>query len=323
MLAGIATAKDAVDVIAFAEAARVWAQQARLGTSAVNHATVIKMRAERRLADAVDEGQKAGQIAVKGQHSSSPSEDDKRPVSIADIGITNPGRLAEAREIRDNYSDDDLIGLQHQADEADEVLSRKELIRKGKAAAAAADRARRAAERAAAPPEVATGLRLAYADPPYLGQGHLYPEHPDARDWDDPATHRALITQLQDEYPDGWALSASSPSLGVLLPMCPDDYRIGAWVKPFAAFKANVRVAYTWEPVIWRGGRLSSRDGAPVGRDHLSQAIMMQAGLTGAKPPEFCRWVAMLLGYDPARDALEDLFPGTGIMGDVLEEMRA
>jgi len=46
----------------------VWAQQARLGTSAVNHATVIKMRAERRLADAVDKGQKAGQpqIATQG-----------------------------------------------------------------------------------------------------------------------------------------------------------------------------------------------------------------------------------------------------------------
>ena len=60
MLAEIATAGDAVNVIAFAEAARVWAQQAKLGTSAVNHATVIKMRAERRLADAVDEGQKQG-----------------------------------------------------------------------------------------------------------------------------------------------------------------------------------------------------------------------------------------------------------------------
>lgn len=134
MLAGIATAKDAVDVIAFAEAARVWAQQAKLGTSAVNHATVIKMRAERRLADAVDEGQKQGQIATKesgiNQHQGvrPPDTQTTPPLStLGDIGVDRK-RLHEARKIRDNYTDDDLIDLQRQADEADEVLSRKELV---------------------------------------------------------------------------------------------------------------------------------------------------------------------------------------------------
>jgi len=162
-------------------------------------------------------------------------------------------------------------------------------------------------------------MRLAYADPPYLGCGHLYPEHPDARLWDDPLTHFALIQQLVDEYPDGWALSASSTSLHPILLMCPSDVRIAAWVKPFAAFKRNVRIAYTWEPVIFRGGRVSSKDGAPVGRDHLSQGITLRRGLTGAKPPQFCRWVADLLGYIEG-DTLEDLFPGTGIMGKTLAQ---
>ncbi len=131
MLAGIATAKDAVDVIAFAEAARVWAQQAKLGTSAVNHATVIKLRAERRMADAVDEGQAAGQIATSRDGGRPPKMPPKgggitKP-TLEDIGVQQQ-RLAEARKIRDTYTDDDLLGLQHDADERDEVLSRKDLL---------------------------------------------------------------------------------------------------------------------------------------------------------------------------------------------------
>jgi len=162
-------------------------------------------------------------------------------------------------------------------------------------------------------------MRFAFADPPYLGCSKLYPEHPEAHVWDDPKTHRALIGRLVAEYPDGWALSLSSRSLHTLLPMCPPDVRIAAWVKPFAAFKANVRIAYTWEPVIFRGGRLSSKDGAPVGRDHLSQVITLKRGLVGAKPERFCTWVLDLLGYDHERDTLDDLFPGTGVMGRVLD----
>jgi len=163
-------------------------------------------------------------------------------------------------------------------------------------------------------------LRFAYADPPYLGQGKRY-DHPDSRTWDDPETHRRHIDRLGAEYPDGWALSASAPSLPVLLPMCPPDVRIAAWVKPFAAFKANVRVAYTWEPVIFHGGRVSSRDGANVTRDHLSEVITLRRGLVGAKPPAFCRWVLDLLSYDEG-DTLDDLFPGTGIMREVLAQTR-
>ena len=123
MLADIATAADAVHVIRFAEAARVWAQQATLGTSAVNHATVIKMRAERRLANAVDQGQQTGQIARPHVRS------DARPPGITPIDeIVDTRRLAEARKIRDTYTDEDLAELRRRADDADEVLSRKDLI---------------------------------------------------------------------------------------------------------------------------------------------------------------------------------------------------
>lgn len=159
-------------------------------------------------------------------------------------------------------------------------------------------------------------MTFAYADPPYLGCGKkLYDaHHPDAADWDDPDTHRILVARLMTEYPDGWALSASSTSMQEILPMCPSDVRIAAWVKPFAAFKRNVRNAYTWEPVILRGGRASSSDGAPVTRDHLAEPIAMLRGLPGAKPDRFCDWVLAMLGAIPG-DAIDDLFPGTGAMG--------
>jgi hypothetical protein len=166
-------------------------------------------------------------------------------------------------------------------------------------------------------------MRFAYADPPYLGCGKLYvKEHPDALAWDEPSTHAALIERLVLDYPDGWAMSASTPSLHVILPLCPREVRVASWVKPFAAFKRNVRVAYTWEPVIVYRGRVSSKDGAMVNRDHLAESITMKKGLTGAKPERFCRWVLDLLGWKPG-DVVDDLYPGTGVFTRVLRAAEA
>lgn len=163
-------------------------------------------------------------------------------------------------------------------------------------------------------------MKFAYADPPYLGCCGLYDHHhPDGRCWDESPTHAALIARLVAEYPDGWAMSLSSTSLRDILPMCPPDVRVAAWVKPFAAFKRNVRNAYTWEPVILRGGRVSSKDGAPVTRDHLAEPITLQRGLTGAKPQRFNRWVLDMLGHIDG-DQVDDLFPGTGGMSAVLAQ---
>jgi hypothetical protein len=163
-------------------------------------------------------------------------------------------------------------------------------------------------------------MRFAYADPPYYGCCKLYEHyHPDDRCWDDLDTHAHLIWRLCAAHPDGWALSLSSTSLRAILPLCPDNIRIAAWVKPFAAFKRNVRNAYTWEPVIVRGGRLSSKDGAPVTRDHLSVPITLQRGLTGAKPAKFNRWVLDMLGYIDGQDTIDDLYPGTGGMSAAVD----
>lgn len=161
-------------------------------------------------------------------------------------------------------------------------------------------------------------MKLAYADPVYLGCSKLYPEHPESYIWDDPESHRQLLADLDRDY-DGWAYSLSSTTLPILLPLAPAGVRIAAWVKPFAAFKKNVRCAYTWEPVLFKPGRDRSADGAPVTRDHLAEPIALKRGLTGAKPEAFCRWVGSLLGWMPG-DELVDIFPGTGVMGRVMDQ---
>lgn len=160
-------------------------------------------------------------------------------------------------------------------------------------------------------------MRVAYADPPYLGQGaRLY----QAPEWDVLDRHLVLLAQLESDFPDGWALSCSSPSLRHLLPHCPDDARVAAWVKPFCAFKRGVRPCYAWEPVIYRGGRNRHHPPPVKGgaqttpKDYLAESITLRKGLTGAKPEKFCRWVLDLLNVQPG-DEVIDLFPGTAVMG--------
>jgi hypothetical protein len=159
-------------------------------------------------------------------------------------------------------------------------------------------------------------MKFAYADPPYFGCGKLYKEHPNWMECDAIEWHQSLIDRLVSEYPDGWALSMTSGNLHDLLPYIPKEARIAAWVKPFAIFKPNVNPAYTWEPVVFMGGRKGDRTRSTI-RDHLACNITLKKGLTGAKPEAFCGWILDLLGYQPG-DTLDDLFPGTGIMTDVL-----
>lgn len=157
-------------------------------------------------------------------------------------------------------------------------------------------------------------MRFAYADPPYIGQAKKrYSHDPNCAEVD----HEALIQRLVSEYPDGWALSCSSPTLKTILPMCPDTVRVMAWMKPFCAFKANVNPAYAWEPVIVSGGRKRTRQ-QPTVRDWVSANITLKKGLCGAKPEGFCNWLLDVLNVE-AGDTLDDLFPGTGIVTECFE----
>lgn len=172
-------------------------------------------------------------------------------------------------------------------------------------------------------------MKAAYADPPYLGCGksHYGDIHERAADFDDPRTHRELIARLCDEY-EAWALSLHTPSLQWYLAtleemgLRSDNFRIGAWVKPFAAFKPNVTRAYCWEPVIFRfsPARPRSRE-QDTWRDFISCPITMRRGFTGAKPERFCHWVFEGLNLEPA-DEFTDLFPGSGAAGSAWESWR-
>jgi hypothetical protein len=162
-------------------------------------------------------------------------------------------------------------------------------------------------------------MRFAYADPPYLGMAQNY-DHPDTLIYNTVDGHRALIERLSDEFPDGWAYSLNTPTLRTILPLCPDDCRVAAWVKPFASFKPGVNPAYAWEPLIWRGGRKRGRDRRTT-RDWVACSIALRKGFFGAKPAGFCWWLFDLLGME-IEDEFADLFPGSGGVERAWKEWR-
>ena len=158
-------------------------------------------------------------------------------------------------------------------------------------------------------------LTFAYADPPYPGQSAKhYADHPD---YAGEVNHAALVDDLLDYA--GWALSTHVAGLFLVQRILCDrglevskDYRVMVWVKPFAAFKRNVKVAYTWEPVFVRSVRTPEPGmGMEVLRDHVAEPIARGSGVVGAKPERFCRWLFEVAGLDRS-DTFVDLFPGSG-----------
>lgn len=169
--------------------------------------------------------------------------------------------------------------------------------------------------------QASPAMHFAYADPPYLGCCNLY-QHEHGDDgwcWDDLDTHERLVERLCAQYTDGWALSASTPSLWDLLPLCPREARVGAWLKSFASFKPNVNPGYCWEPVIYYGGRQPRSRTEPTVRDFIVAPITLRRGLTGAKPTVVGQWILDFLGYREG-DTIDDLYPGTNAIARALSE---
>lgn len=164
-------------------------------------------------------------------------------------------------------------------------------------------------------------MRFAYADPPYPGCAHLYPEKTEVN-------HVDLVRHLASEYPDGWALSTGSAQLSKVLGICAVvydcvgevsvPYRVAAWVKPFANYKPNVNPAYAWEPVIWTGGRRKRDRSESTVADWVAASYTIRRGLVGAKPDGFFWWILDLLGARD-EDTMDDLFPGTGRFAAILD----
>jgi hypothetical protein len=152
-------------------------------------------------------------------------------------------------------------------------------------------------------------MRFKYADPPYPGLSAKY--YRDEPTFAGEVDHVALIESLVSSGCDGWALSTSSKALRDLLPLCPPEARVCAWVKPIGVPPATLGLHSTWEPLIVVGGRQRQ----PGVRDFLSAQQARGGGsLPGRKSIAFCAWLFNCLGMQPG-DELDDLFPGTGVVG--------
>lgn len=146
--------------------------------------------------------------------------------------------------------------------------------------------------------------RIAYADPPYPGMAYrCYGDQPN---YAGEVDHAELVARLVTF--DGWALSTSAKALRHVLPLCPDEARVAAWVKPIGVSGETRGPHSTWEPVIYVPARLQK----PGRRDWIS-AMPARGGdseLLGRKPPAFCTWLFGLLGTAPD-DTFVDLYPGS------------
>ncbi|HEX2679540.1 MAG TPA: hypothetical protein VHM19_22980 [Polyangiales bacterium] len=153
---------------------------------------------------------------------------------------------------------------------------------------------------------------MAYADPPYPGKAWMYRDQPT---YAGEVDHVALIASLRASY-DGWALSTSERSLRHLLPLCPRDAYVAPWIKPGNGAPATYGKHNLWEPLIVVPGRRLR----PGFRDWLFAHPARRGGtLVGRKPLAFVAWLFQQLGLLPS-DELDDLYPGTGIVGRAWRE---
>jgi len=183
-------------------------------------------------------------------------------------------------------------------------------------------------------------VRLAIADPPYLGRaemfygagdvanmnrgGRINPTykadlHDEAHVWDDPASHEGLVRRLAAEY-DGWAIAMVPANLPQYLSWVPRRTRVAVWHDP-RVMPTGQHPRRRWEPVLIfvpEGRRRVVDVPHPVG-DVLT-CPHPSGSFAGSKPPEWTRWVLDMLGYDAAVDTVDDLFGGSGAVSSEIAQ---
>lgn len=177
-------------------------------------------------------------------------------------------------------------------------------------------------------------MRLAIANPPYLGRAALWHGgrgrskqgsagracgrgtsdvgyHADAAHWDHPDAHRSLMAVLDANY-DGWALAASGKTIDLILPRaCQLGARMAIW-HVTNAIPDGARVRNTWEAVIHKVPATRRAVGTGIRVPDVLSAPHPVTGFVGSKPRAWTNWVLDMLGYDPDTDTVDDLFPGSG-----------
>jgi hypothetical protein len=187
-------------------------------------------------------------------------------------------------------------------------------------------------------------MRLAIADPPYLGRAEMFygardvaamnrggkskiwptfkaDTHPDAHQWDNPDAHQALVERLTADY-DGWAIAMAPDNLRHYLTWVPPRTRVTVWHDP-GVMPTNQHPRRRWEPVLVYvpdGRRRVTDVPHPTGDvltcNHQTYPTGKPRGpsFAGAKPPAWTRWVLDMLGYDQDQDTVADLFGGAGLV---------
>lgn len=173
-------------------------------------------------------------------------------------------------------------------------------------------------------------MKLAIADPPYLGRATTWyggkgrassstpgrargrdkdaaEFHPDASHWDDPLSHTRLAHRLDREY-DGWAMAASAKTITQIT--IPERARIAVW-HVTNAIPDGSRIRATWEAVIVRTPEGRRAYGTGLTTPDVLSAPHPMSGFVGTKPEAWTRWVLDMLGFRPDEDDLTDLFPGS------------
>ena len=168
-------------------------------------------------------------------------------------------------------------------------------------------------------------MKLAIADPPYLGRaalwyggkgraagrGCLTPEfHPDAHEWDSPAKHIELMVAMEGEF-DGWAMACSGKTL---TPLIGTADRLGAKLAIWHVTNAipdGARARNVWEAVFYRVPDSRRAVGTGYRVADLLSAAHPVSGFVGSKPSAWTHWVLDLLGFQPG-DEVTDVFPGSG-----------
>jgi len=177
-------------------------------------------------------------------------------------------------------------------------------------------------------------LKLAIADPPYLGRASTWygssirksqlgavhggtakinykpaDYHPEAHLWDDIETHKTLIEKLESDY-DGFALCLAHDNLQQLLPLFTVKVKVCIWHKWTLPSRSCISNSY--EPVIIKVP--DARKGAIKGLttpDVMTYQKREGMGFAGRKPKAFTHWILDLLQYKEG-DQVDDLFNGSG-----------
>lgn len=159
-------------------------------------------------------------------------------------------------------------------------------------------------------------LRLAIADPPYMGLAKRY--YGDQPTYAGEVDHAALLSRLATY--DGWALACSSRSVPTILALAVAQglsVRLAIWHRRRAPHP-TARLVTAYEGVVFvparsvAGGSTERITDVLIGVD-APRRPTLPGSVIGMKPPRWSAWVFQLLGAT-AGDTLDDLYPGSGMV---------